>query len=99
MGYGRAHDAIRLVRGGAGGLWQRLEDARCGAADRADGDLSRDAGCDGDDERLHVLADSTIADSGLNVSFGATTCLMFTHTGMYGFHCMPHGFNGTIVVQ
>ena len=47
----------------------------------------------------HNPADSTIADPGLNVSFGATTCLMFTHTGMYGFHCMPHGFNGTIVVQ
>lgn len=47
----------------------------------------------------HVPADSTIADSGLMVSFGATTCLKFTETGMFGFHCMPHGFNGTIVVQ
>lgn len=47
----------------------------------------------------HQPSDTTIADSGLNVGFGATTCLMFTHTGMFGFHCMPHGFNGTIVVQ
>ncbi len=47
----------------------------------------------------HVPSDSTIADPGLNVSFGATTCLMFTQTGMYGFHCGPHMFNGTIVVQ
>lgn len=47
----------------------------------------------------HQPSDSTIADPGLNVSFGATTCLMFTQTGMYGFHCMPHGFNGTVTVQ
>jgi plastocyanin len=47
----------------------------------------------------HTPADSTLSDSGLNVDFGATTCLMFTQTGMYGFHCTAHSFNGTIVVQ
>ncbi|MBV8760522.1 MAG: hypothetical protein JO257_24735 [Deltaproteobacteria bacterium] len=47
----------------------------------------------------HNPTDSTIADPGLNVTFGATTCLMFTQTGMYGFHCVPHGFNGTVIVN
>ncbi len=47
----------------------------------------------------HVPSDSTIADSGLNVTFGGTACFMFTQPGMYGFHCGPHSFNGTIVVQ
>ena len=47
----------------------------------------------------HIPTDTTIADPGLNVTFGATTCLMFTQSGMYGFHCGPHQFNGTVVVQ
>ena len=47
----------------------------------------------------HNPTDSTIADPSLNVTFGGTACFMFTQTGMYGFHCVPHGFNGTIVVQ
>ena len=47
----------------------------------------------------HVPADSTIADSSLNVNFSETKCFMFTSPGMYGFHCGPHSFNGTIVVQ
>ena len=47
----------------------------------------------------HNAADSAIADPGLTVAFGETKCLMFTQTGMYGFHCGPHHFDGTIVVQ
>jgi len=47
----------------------------------------------------HVPSDSTIADPGLAVNFSETKCLMFTQAGMYGFHCGPHSFNGTIVVQ
>jgi plastocyanin len=47
----------------------------------------------------HNVADGTIADTGLNVNFNETKCFMFTQTGMYGFHCGPHSFNGTIVVQ
>jgi len=47
----------------------------------------------------HNAADSTIADPGLTVGFGETKCLMFTQNGMYGFHCGPHHFDGTIVVQ
>jgi plastocyanin len=47
----------------------------------------------------HVPSDSTISDSGLTVNFSETKCLMFTQTGSYGFHCMPHSFNGTVVVQ
>src|SRR5690348_12014513 len=42
----------------------------------------------------HTPSDSTIADTGLNVSFSETKCFMFTQTGMYGFHCGPHSFNG-----
>lgn len=47
----------------------------------------------------HVPTDSSIADPGLSVNFAETKCLMFTQTGMYGFHCGPHSFNGTIVVN
>ncbi|MDB4954512.1 MAG: hypothetical protein JWO36_2081 [Myxococcales bacterium] len=47
----------------------------------------------------HAAADSTKTDSGMNVGFGAMKCLMFTQTGTYGFHCLPHQFNGTITVQ
>jgi plastocyanin len=47
----------------------------------------------------HVPSDSTIADPGLSVNFSETKCFMFTQSGMYGFHCGPHSFNGTIVVQ
>lgn len=47
----------------------------------------------------HTPADNAIADSSLNVNFSETKCFMFTSPGMYGFHCGPHSFNGTIVVQ
>jgi plastocyanin len=47
----------------------------------------------------HSPSDSTLADTAVNVNFGETKCLMFTQTGSYGFHCGPHHFNGTIVVQ
>jgi plastocyanin len=39
------------------------------------------------------------ADLGLSVGFDMTKCLMFTQTGTYGFHCGPHGFVGSIIVQ
>jgi plastocyanin len=38
-------------------------------------------------------------DSGLNVGFNMTKCLMFTHTGTFGFMCQPHGFTGAITVN
>lgn len=47
----------------------------------------------------NVVPNASSSDSGLNVDFGATTCLMFTHTGTFGFHCAPHGFMGTVTVQ
>jgi plastocyanin len=47
----------------------------------------------------HVPADSALSDPGLTVNFSETKCLMFTQSGMYGFHCGPHSFNGTIVVN
>ena len=47
----------------------------------------------------HSPSDAAIADPGTNVDFGMTKCLMFTQTGMFGFHCGPHQFNGTVIVQ
>lgn len=47
----------------------------------------------------HVPSDSALADSALTVNFSETKCFMFTSPGTYGFHCGPHSFNGTIVVQ
>jgi plastocyanin len=41
----------------------------------------------------------TMSDPGLTVNFGETRCLMFSRTGTYGFHCGPHQFTGTVVVQ
>ena len=38
-------------------------------------------------------------DPGLMVNFNETKCLMFTHTGTFGFRCVPHGFTGTITIQ
>ena len=52
-----------------------------------------------DAEPGHFATDSAIADPGLSVGFGATKCLMFTQAGTYGFHCGPHHFDGTIIVQ
>lgn len=31
--------------------------------------------------------------------FNAATCYRFDAVGSYGFHCEPHSFTGTIVVQ
>jgi plastocyanin len=39
------------------------------------------------------------SDVGLAVDFNTTKCLHFTAPGSYGFHCGPHQFTGTIVVQ
>jgi plastocyanin len=47
----------------------------------------------------NVAPNTTMSDSGLNVGFGATACLMFTHTGTFGFHCSAHGFMGTVTVN
>jgi plastocyanin len=49
--------------------------------------------------RGHIPADETISDPGVSVNFSETKCLMFTQPGSFGFHCGPHQFNGTIVVQ
>jgi plastocyanin len=47
----------------------------------------------------NVVPNSTMSDPGLVVNFNATTCLKFTRTGTFGFHCAPHGFSGTITVN
>jgi plastocyanin len=46
-----------------------------------------------------VVPNTTMSDPGMNVGFGETKCLMFAHQGTFGFHCAPHGFTGTVVVQ
>jgi plastocyanin len=46
-----------------------------------------------------VSPNTTGSDSGLHVDFGLTGCLMFTHTGTFGFHCSQHGFMGSVTVQ
>ena len=38
-------------------------------------------------------------DAGLFVDFNTTKCLMFTKAGTFHFHCGPHGFMGSVVVQ
>lgn len=42
---------------------------------------------------------AAISDPGTSVGFGMTKCLMFTQTGTFGFHCVPHVFDGTVIVQ
>lgn len=39
------------------------------------------------------------ADPGLVVGFGETKCLRFTKAGTFAFHCTPHGFSGSIIVN
>jgi len=38
-------------------------------------------------------------DPGLTVGLGGDKCFSFDAAGTYGFHCTPHGFQGSIVVQ
>jgi plastocyanin len=38
-------------------------------------------------------------DTGLNVNFNETKCLMFAKAGTFNFYCGPHGFTGTVTVQ
>jgi plastocyanin len=47
----------------------------------------------------NVAPNTTMSDPGLVVDYNTTKCLMFTNTGTFGFHCVPHGFSGTITVQ
>jgi plastocyanin len=47
----------------------------------------------------NVTPDSTMSDPGLRVDYSETKCLMFTRTGTFGFHCVPHLFTGTVIVQ
>jgi len=46
-----------------------------------------------------VAGPNNTIDTGVAVAFSATTCLKFAKAGTYGFHCGPHGFTGTVVVQ
>jgi len=48
----------------------------------------------------NVVPDTTdSSDSGLNVDFSATKCLMFTSPGTFHFHCAPHSFEGSVTVN
>jgi plastocyanin len=44
-------------------------------------------------------ANTMMSDTGLRAPYNATTCLMFTKQGTFGFHCGMHLFQGTITVQ
>lgn len=46
-----------------------------------------------------VEPNRAMSDPGLSVGFGETKCLMFNRRGTFGFHCGPHQFIGTVVVQ
>jgi len=46
-----------------------------------------------------VAGPNNTIDTGVAVAFSATTCLKFSKAGTFGFHCGPHGFTGTVVVQ
>lgn len=46
-----------------------------------------------------VEPNPTMSDPGLRVDFSETKCLSFTRPGTFGFHCGPHQFTGTVVVQ
>jgi len=47
----------------------------------------------------NVTPDNTMSDPVLSVNYSETKCLMFTRAGTFGFHCVPHGFTGTVIVQ
>jgi plastocyanin len=38
-------------------------------------------------------------DPGLTVPLGGDLCFSFDEAGTYDFHCNPHGFQGSVVVQ
>ena len=47
----------------------------------------------------NVVPNVSGSDPGLVVNFNQTKCLKFTAAGTFGFHCQPHGFQGSITVQ
>lgn len=47
----------------------------------------------------HSVVPDTGNDENLKVPFSATKCLKFKAAGTYAFHCNPHAFKGTVVVQ
>jgi len=46
-----------------------------------------------------VAGPSNTIDTGVAVGFSTTKCLKFSKAGTFGFHCGPHAFTGTVVVQ
>lgn len=42
---------------------------------------------------------STTPGETFSVGFGETKCFQFTRAGTFTFKCMPHNFNGSIMVQ
>jgi plastocyanin len=47
----------------------------------------------------HNVAANTGTDAAVSVGFGETKCLRFTMPGTYNFHCVPHGFQGSVTVN
>ena len=48
---------------------------------------------------LHNMAPNAGTDPALTVNFGETKCFKFNAAGTYNFHCTPHGFQGSVVVN
>jgi plastocyanin len=48
---------------------------------------------------LHNVAPNTGTDSTLSVGFSETKCFRFTMSGTFAFHCSPHGFQGSVIVN
>ena len=47
----------------------------------------------------HDVSPDASSPAVLHIPFNTTACLMFTQSGMFGFHCSIHGFSGSVVVQ
>ncbi len=51
-------------------------------------------------DTTHTVApDATNSDPSIAVGAGQTKCLKFTTTGTFGFHCGPHNFPGSVIVN
>jgi plastocyanin len=48
---------------------------------------------------IHNVVPNTGTDPALTVGFSATKCFQFNMAGTYAFHCGPHGFQGSVVVN
>lgn len=48
---------------------------------------------------IHNVVPNAGTDAALTVGFSATKCFQFNVAGTFAFHCGPHGFQGSVVVN